>query len=47
MSHHKLSKEERMKMGITDNLVRVSVGLEDPNDLIEDFEQALIKAVGS
>lgn len=30
-----------MKMGITDNLLRISVGLEDVEDLIEDFGQAL------
>ena len=47
MSHYKLSPEERLAIGITDNLVRVSVGLEDPADLIEDFEQALKKAVSS
>ena len=45
MSHYKLSVEERYSLGITDNLVRVSVGLEDYIDLIEDFEQALEKAI--
>ena len=33
--------EERLKLGITDNLLRLSVGLEDTNDLIEDLSQAL------
>jgi len=33
--------EERLKLGITDNLLRLSVGLEDTNDLIEDLDQAL------
>ena len=28
-------------MGIKDNLIRVSVGIEDPADLLQDFEQAL------
>lgn len=45
MSHYKLSPQEREAMGITENLVRVSVGLEDPIDLIDDFEQALKKAI--
>ena len=31
-------------MGINEGLVRVSVGLEDPDELIEDFDQALRKA---
>lgn len=35
--------EERLKLKIFDNLVRISVGLEDVEDLIEDFEQALEK----
>lgn len=33
--------EDRMEMGITDNLLRVSVGLEDVEDLIDDYAQAL------
>lgn len=41
-SHSWLSAEEREKSGIRDNLVRFSVGLEDPQDLIWDLEQALI-----
>jgi cystathionine beta-lyase/cystathionine gamma-synthase len=40
-SHAGLSAEERAKQGITDGLVRISVGLEAPEDLIEDFKQAL------
>ena len=36
-----IPREERMKLGITDNLLRLSVGLEDVNDLIEDLDQAL------
>ncbi|MGE0175267.1 MAG: PLP-dependent aspartate aminotransferase family protein [Oligoflexales bacterium] len=35
------SPAERKRLGLTDNLVRVSVGLEDPEDLLEDFMQAL------
>lgn len=41
MSYYKYTREERLKVGITDNLVRLSVGLEDSADLIEDLEQAL------
>lgn len=41
MSHAAIPKEEREKLGITDDLIRVSVGLEDIEDLIEDFEKAL------
>lgn len=40
-SHRDLSPAERSRRGITDSMVRLSVGLEDPSDLIEDLEQAL------
>ena len=33
--------ERKAALGITDNLVRVSIGVEDPDDLIADFDQAL------
>lgn len=41
MSHGSMPLEEREKRGITDGLLRLSVGLEDPDDLIQDFEKAL------
>ncbi len=41
MSHAAVPKEERARKGITDTLVRLSVGLEDPDDLIADFERAM------
>ncbi|WP_060788558.1 cystathionine beta-lyase [Geobacillus zalihae] len=41
MSHAAMPKEERLRRGITDGLLRLSVGLEDVNDLIADFERAL------
>lgn len=41
MSHAAVPRSEREKLGITDDLIRVSVGLEDIEDLIEDFEKAL------
>jgi O-succinylhomoserine sulfhydrylase len=40
-THGKLSEEERLAVGITKGLVRVSVGLENVLDIIEDLEQAL------
>ena len=40
-SHHAMSAAERQKLGISDGLLRFSVGLEDPEDLIEDLRQAL------
>jgi cystathionine beta-lyase/cystathionine gamma-synthase len=40
-SHAGLSEEEREKIGITDNLIRLSVGIESTDDLIEDFSNAL------
>ena len=41
MTHASVPKEEREKMGLTDSLVRFSVGIEDIEDLIADVEQAL------
>ena len=40
-THSKLSAEERLEVGITDGLVRVSVGLEHVDDIIGDLKQAL------
>jgi O-succinylhomoserine sulfhydrylase len=40
-THHRLSADERRLCGITDGLVRLSVGLEHPDDLFEDLDQAL------
>ncbi|RNL68592.1 PLP-dependent transferase [Sinomicrobium pectinilyticum] len=42
-SHALLSTEERHKQGISDGLLRFSVGIEDKKDLIKDIEQALVK----
>jgi len=44
MTHGTLSAKERRHQGIDESLVRVSVGLEDVDDLIEDFDRALRKA---
>jgi cystathionine beta-lyase len=43
MTHASIPKEEREKTGITDSLIRVSVGVEDVEDLIQDISQALDK----
>ena len=44
MTHAAVEPAERARVGITDGLVRLSVGLEDPLDLIEDLDTALEKA---
>lgn len=43
MTHSKVSKESKLKAGITDGLVRYAVGIEDVEDLIADLEQGLAK----
>jgi O-succinylhomoserine sulfhydrylase len=40
-THYKLSAGERAQTGINDSLIRISVGLEDSNDLIADLDRAL------
>jgi len=41
MTHAEVPKEEREARGLTDGLVRLSVGIENPDDIIADLEQAL------
>jgi cystathionine beta-lyase/cystathionine gamma-synthase len=41
MTHASVPEETRNKLGITDGLVRVSVGIEDVEDIISDLDQAL------
>jgi cystathionine beta-lyase/cystathionine gamma-synthase len=41
MSHASMPKQERERLGITDTLIRISAGLEDAEDLLADFEEAL------
>jgi methionine-gamma-lyase len=43
MTHSELDSNERVDMGISDKMVRLSIGVEHPNDLILDLEQALEK----
>ena len=45
MTHASIPREERLKTGITDSLLRLSVGIEDEEDLIEDLKQALDKVL--
>ena len=42
-THSKLSPEDRLEVGITDGLVRLSIGLENIKDIIADIDQALDK----
>ena len=46
MTHASIPKEVREKVGVTDGLIRLSVGIEDVNDLIDDLNQALSRAHG-
>ena len=41
MTHASIPKEEREKSGVVDSLIRLSVGIEDAEDLIADLEQAI------
>jgi len=41
MTHASVPPERRQAIGITDSLVRISVGIEDPQDLQDDLRQAL------
>ncbi|MBI3509410.1 MAG: cystathionine gamma-synthase [Bacteroidetes bacterium] len=41
MTHASIPKEERERVGVVDNLLRLSVGIEDVNDLLDDLKQAL------
>lgn len=43
MTHASIPKEERLKSGLVDSLMRLSIGVEDADDLISDLEQALKK----
>ena len=43
MTHASIPEPERLKIGITDSLIRLSVGIEDEEDLLKDLEQALNK----
>jgi Cys/Met metabolism PLP-dependent enzyme len=44
MTHSDVTREEQMRLGITPALIRLSVGIEHPDDLIADLDQALGKS---
>jgi cystathionine beta-lyase/cystathionine gamma-synthase len=43
MTHASIPREDRVKSGLTDSLIRLSIGIEDVDDLLEDLDQALQK----
>ena len=47
MTHASVPPAQRAQLGITDNLIRLSVGLEDVDDLVADLEQALTASVSA
>ena len=40
-THQQLTKEEQAATGVTEDFIRLSIGIEDPDDIIEDIDQAL------
>lgn len=46
MTHSDIEPARKLELGITDDLIRVSIGIEHPDDLIADFRQALAAAAG-
>ena len=46
MTHASIEKDERVALGVSDNLIRVSVGLEDVEDVIKDLDNAFKAAFG-
>ena len=45
MTHYEVPVEERLALGITDNMIRLTVGLESVEDITADLDQALRQAV--
>jgi cystathionine beta-lyase len=41
MTHASIPREHRLKVGLTDSLIRLSVGVEDVDDLLQDLKNAL------
>jgi cystathionine gamma-synthase len=41
MTHASMTPEARLRAGITDGVIRLSIGIEDPADLVADLERAL------
>jgi cystathionine gamma-synthase len=46
VTYYRITRKERYELGITDQLCRLAVGIEDPDDLIADLDQALGKMDG-
>lgn len=47
MTHGSIPREERLKAGLTDGLIRLSVGIEDASDLTADLDRALVRSLKS
>ena len=47
MTHGSIPREERLKAGLADGLIRLSVGIEDAGDLIADLDSAIVKSLKS
>ncbi|MFK8162537.1 MAG: cystathionine gamma-synthase [Lewinella sp.] len=47
MTHASVPREQRLSVGLTDSLIRLSVGVEDADDLVKDLERALAAVVGA
>jgi O-acetylhomoserine (thiol)-lyase len=45
-THQRLTEKERMEAGVTEDFIRLSVGIENPNDIISDLDQALRNVKG-
>ena len=45
MTHGSIPREERLKAGLSDGLIRLSVGIEDANDLTADLDRALVRCL--
>jgi len=45
-THQQLSPEEQRQTGVTEDYIRLSIGIEDAKDIIEDIDQALRRACG-
>ena len=43
-THYSISAEAREQMGVSEGMLRLNVGLEDPDDVIADLDQALTRA---
>jgi len=44
-THQQLTKKEQEATGVTEDYIRLSIGIEDPQDIIEDIDQALKAAI--